>query len=97
MYCLYCGDCCKRFSPIANPCPHLIIEDDFHFCGIYPHRPKECSNHEYQSRFCSIGIDVLKINPQDSDALRKRIDNGWDKIKELTPNNTREVMNNGIY
>lgn len=26
MYCLHCGDCCRRMSPISHPapCPHIV-------------------------------------------------------------------------
>jgi len=68
-------------SPISNPCPHLVIRDNFYFCNIYPKRPKECVNHEYLSRFCPIGMDVLGIDPGDTETLHKRIDDGWEIIK----------------
>ena len=86
MYCLYCGDCCKRMSPLSNPnpCPHIVTVDNFYFCGIYPNRSKECIAHEYPARFCPIGIDVMKINRHDTEALRNRIDNGWELIKHMT-------------
>ena len=85
MYCLYCGDCCRRMSPLSHPepCPHLVTIRDFVFCAVYSHRPKECVNHEYPVRFCPIGLDVLKLDPSDSDKVRSRIDEGWELIKNL--------------
>ena len=85
MYCLYCGDCCKRMSPISQPepCPHLIEQDTFVFCGIYDGRPIECQKHEYPSRFCPIGMSVLGFTyPKDVDRIRDRIDVGWELIKQ---------------
>ena len=85
MYCLYCGDCCKRMSPISNPCPYIIQIDTYIFCSIYQKRPKECSNHEFDTRFCLIGLDVLKFdsnNPSDIDKIRFRIDDGDEKIQK---------------
>ena len=80
MYCLYCGDCCKRMSPISNPepCPHMFADGTFCFCSRYSNRPKECREHEYQSRFCPIGLSILRLG-QDADTTRihKRIDDGW--------------------
>lgn len=84
MYCLYCGDCCKRFSPISNPepCPYIIQIDTFYFCKIYDKRPKECIKHEYQTRFCPIGLDVLKLsNEANTRKIQERIDTGWNYIK----------------
>lgn len=83
MYCLYCGDCCRRMSPISQPepCPHLIETGTFVFCGVYQHRPKECVSHEYPARFCPIGMSVLGLSMSDTDKIRARIDEGWDLIK----------------
>jgi hypothetical protein len=83
MYCLYCGDCCKRMSPLThpNPCPQLIKRGTFYFCGTYDKRPTECKNHEYPARFCPIGIDVLKLDINDTEALHKRVDDGWEIIQ----------------
>lgn len=85
MYCLYCGDCCKRMSPIANPCPHGINVDTFHFCGSYESRPEVCINHTFHgSRFCPIGLDILKLEyPRDTERIRERIDFGYAKIKQM--------------
>lgn len=84
MYCLYCGDCCKRMSPISQPepCPYLVEQGGFYFCFTYEHRPKECQNHEYPTRFCPIGLGVLKLGTDNPDAIRRRIDKGWSMIKE---------------
>ena len=85
MYCLYCGDCCKRMSPISQPdsCPYLIEQDGFCFCSVYDQRPKECQDHEYPARFCPIGLDVLKLDINNTDAIRQRIDTGLEMIKEM--------------
>jgi hypothetical protein len=85
MYCLYCGDCCKRMSPITgngDPCPRLITKGSLHFCSTYNNRPSECENHKFSSRFCPIGIDMLKLS--DIEDIRKRIDDGWKIIMENT-------------
>lgn len=80
MYCLYCGDCCKRMSPISEgQCPHLTQHKNFVFCSKYESRPQQCQKHEYPSRFCPIGIDLLKL--KNIDAIRERIDDGWEIIK----------------
>lgn len=83
MDCLHCGDCCKRMSPISapEPCPHLIEQGTFVFCGRYKRRPRECREHEFPARMCPIGMDVLDI--QTPDELRKRIDDGYYMIKEM--------------
>ena len=85
MYCLYCGDCCKRMSPISQPepCPNIISVGSFVFCGCYPSRPKECGTHKYLARFCPVGLDILKIDSNNTENMRVRIDTGWEKIKEL--------------
>ncbi len=86
MYCLYCGDCCKRMSLIANPCPNIIQEDSFVLCGEYERRPHECINHTFHgARFCPIGLDVLGLScPEDVEQIRQRIDEGYEKTKELS-------------
>ena len=95
MYCLYCGDCCKRMSPISQPkpCPYLVEQDGFFFCSVYDHRPKECVNHEYQSRFCPIGLDVLKLDINDPDSIRRRLDDGYEMIKAGVPINRKQEVN----
>lgn len=92
MECLHCGDCCLRMSPISqpNPCPHIIKENDFYFCGIYPDRPDQCSNHGFHSRVCPIGFDKLKHKLHDSIDLAQRIDEGY-RILNKQPTNT-EVL-----
>lgn len=76
MYCLHCGDCCLRMSPINHDrCPIVQQEGTFYLCGDYENRPARCANHEYPSRFCPIGMDVLKLHwPDDLDKIRQRID-----------------------
>jgi len=77
MYCLHCGDCCRRMSPIAIPCPYIMKVKDYVFCSEYPNRPKECKNHNFDARFCPIGLDVLKLSyPEDIEQIRDRIDEG---------------------
>jgi len=77
MYCLHCGDCCRRMSPISapDPCPHLVEIGTFVFCGIYENRPKECRDHDYPARVCPIGASMLNLPTPDD--LRQRIDEGY--------------------
>jgi len=79
MYCLHCGDCCLRMSPISapEPCPKLRQDGDFYFCGDYEHRPEECINHTFHARFCPIGLDKLHLI--NADKVRDRIDTGYAK------------------
>lgn len=56
-------------------------QGDFIFCEIYEKRPEECVNHKFHSRFCPIGMDVLKLD--DSDKVRARIDSGWNRTQEI--------------
>lgn len=72
MHCFSCGDCCKRMSPISapNPCPHLIEEDSFVFCGRYKDRPKQCVDHDFPASFCPVGADVLKIGSSEEKIKR---------------------------
>jgi len=83
MYCLHCGDCCRRMSPISapDPCPHIREDGDFVFCDSYERRPEECVNHTFPSaRFCPIGLDVLGLEyPRDVEKIRERLDVGWSK------------------
>jgi len=84
MYCLYCGECCKKMSPISNPevCPFLVIDGTFCFCNQYNHRPKACVNYDYAIRFCPIGMSILGFTyPKDNNKIIERIDTGWEKIK----------------
>lgn len=86
MYCLHCGDCCRRMSPLSAPlpCPNIVeIKKDgqkYVFCGIYNIRPERCRKHEFIARVCPIGASLLDLPTPDS--LRKRIDDGF----ELTLN-----------
>ena len=86
MYCLYCGDCCKRMSPISapEPCPYIKEDGSFVFCAIYEERPEECKNHTFHGyRFCPIGMDVLGYSyPNDIERIRRRIDSGYAKAIE---------------
>jgi hypothetical protein len=81
--CLHCGDCCLRMSPLSapEPCPHIMQYEDFYFCKIYKNRPVECQTHEFQCRFCPIGLEKLKL--KSLDAIRQRIDEGYEKTKKL--------------
>lgn len=83
MYCLYCGDCCIKMSPISNPCPNAIRHGTFVFCREYERRPEQCVNHTFHgARFCPIGLDVLNLSyPEDTEKIRIRIDEGYDTIK----------------
>jgi len=86
MYCLHCGDCCKRMSPITgngDPCPDLIEEGSFVFCGRYKSRPIECECHDFPSRFCPIGLDILGIS--DIEKIRQRLESGYELIKGIVP------------
>ncbi len=82
MYCLHCGDCCRRMSPLSapDPCPHIVEREKdgqiYVLCGVYDRRPEQCRNHDYPSRVCPVGADFLNISM--SDALRKRIDDGYE-------------------
>jgi hypothetical protein len=83
MECLHCGDCCLRLSLLSapEPCPKLVQDGDFYFCGDYENRPVECQKHDFPTRFCPVGIEKLKLG----DPLRVsvRIDEGWEKTKLL--------------
>lgn len=86
MYCLHCGDCCLRMSPISapEPCPEIIKDGTFFFCKKYKARPKECENHKHPFRFCAIGLEKLGLTyPEDTDKIRDRLEVGFIKIKEL--------------
>lgn len=81
MMCLHCGDCCKQFSPLGNPCPHIVQIGTFVLCGIYEGRPSVCRNHEFASSKCPIGLSVLGI--ADSESYRVRVDEGWALSKTM--------------
>jgi hypothetical protein len=80
MYCLHCGDCCLRMSPInGGECPYIIIEGKYHFCSYYKNRPKECVNHDFPARFCPIGMSKLGLH--DIDSIRIHIDTAYEILK----------------
>lgn len=86
MECLHCGDCCRRMPPpsMSVPCSNLIEDGTFFFCNIYEKRPIECENHEFHSRFCPIGMDVLKLSyPEDVEKIRVRLEIGYLKTRNL--------------
>ena len=80
MNCLHCGDCCKRMSPLGSPCRFIIEQGSFIFCSVYSKRPVECVNHDFPSRHCPIGCDVLGIN--DISEIQNRLQSGYYLIKE---------------
>jgi len=91
MYCLHCGDCCLRMSPLSapEPCPYVIRKDDFYFCGCYKNRPKECSSHHYPARFCPVGMSVTGLDKvTDARVVAQRIDTGYELIKEVENENS---------
>jgi len=76
-------------SPITGngePCPNLYNKDSFYFCSIYQDRPDDCVNHDFGfARFCPIGMSKLQLNANDVmdiKKIRRRIDEGWEIIKE---------------
>jgi hypothetical protein len=79
MYCLNCGWCCERLSPLTEnesiPCPHLIERDGMKLCDIYEHRPKQCRDHDFPAKICPIGRDVLNLSEEDAIERIKR--NDW--------------------
>ncbi len=87
MYCLSCGDCCLRMSPITGdgtPCPELVQIGDIYLCGIYANRPEECRNHTFPYRFCPIGLD--KTNLDNSTSIAMRIDTVFELSKNIERN-----------
>lgn len=84
MDCLHCGDCCLRMSPKSAPapCPDIIQDGTFYFCGDYKRRPEACVNHSFQFRYCPIGFEKLGLkNPQD---VAQRIDAGFELIMQYS-------------
>jgi len=86
-------------SPLSapEPCPHLIERGTFVFCGIYDRRPEECRKHEFPARVCPVGASMLDLPT--SDALRKRIDDGFammdnvpTHIFERSENNAQSIV-----
>jgi len=62
-----------------EPCPDIIQDGDFIFCGCYNTKPTECKDHTFPYRFCPIGMDLLNLETPDQ--VRKRIDDGFEFIK----------------
>jgi len=75
MYCLHCGDCCIRMSPISEgQCPNLIQKDTFYFCVRYANRPDRCVNHTFPFVFCPVGMSKLDLHyPKDLEKIRDRL------------------------
>ena len=59
-------------------------------CGQYERRPDVCIDHMFRGyRFCPIGLDVLGLSyPEDTEMIRIRIDEGYEKTKALNENET---------
>ena len=77
MDCLYCGDCCRRYSPLSSgPCPRLVEIGDMCLCSAYERRPDECRNHEFPFRFCPVGMEILGL--YDPVKIARRIDSIYD-------------------
>ena len=85
MYCLHCGDCCKRMSPLSapEPCPKLVEVEGFCLCGDYERRPDQCVNHDFPSHVCPVGWTVLGICSTED--MRLRVDRGHAMIKRGVP------------
>jgi len=80
MECLHCGDCCLRMSPCGDPitgdCPHLRQpEPGLYLCNDYENRPERCARHDFPSRFCPIGMDILGLTTPE--AVAARIDHAF--------------------
>lgn len=94
MECLHCGDCCLKMSPISapEPCPNLLQNGDFYFCKIYRSRPNRCKSHTFPSRFCPIGMDILKLSyPEDIEKIRVRLEIGYIRAKEVCNKGERKL------
>jgi len=81
VYCLHCGDCCKRISPVTGngePCPHIKETGTFVFCSTYEQRPEQCRRHSFPARFCPIGLDTLKLTEVDD--IQLRLEKGWELL-----------------
>lgn len=79
-------------SPISSPstCPNLIQDDTFYFCSVYHNKPQECTNHDFPSRFCPIGMDVLRLEyPEDTEIIRMRLEMGYLKASQLNEVNKK--------
>lgn len=66
MYCLNCGWCCERMSPLTKDentlCPYLYEYKGMKLCSEYETRPEQCINHRFPAKFCPIGMDVLGLD-----------------------------------
>ena len=92
MDCLHCGDCCLRMSPksVPDPCPDIIQDGTFYFCGDYEQRPEVCVNHSFQFRYCPIGLEKLRLkNPQD---VALRIDAGFELIMQYNQRSPHDTL-----
>jgi Fe-S-cluster containining protein len=70
-------------SPInGGECPHLIWKDKYCFCTIYESRPKECSNHKFDTQFCPIGLSHFKFNGKDIDKIGEHLKLAYKLFKE---------------
>jgi hypothetical protein len=80
MFCLHCGDCCSRLSPVSapEPCPHLEWHGSFCFCSVNGEKPEDCIRHDFPSMVCPIGVGVLGIA---GDAIRERIAVGREMLR----------------
>jgi Fe-S-cluster containining protein len=79
VYCLNCGWCCEHMSPLTNseyvPCPRLVERDGMKLCSDYEHRPDRCKTHEFLSKVCPVGRDVLGLNH--AEAMQRVQQNDW--------------------
>lgn len=85
MECLYCGHCCKHYSPLSEgECPHLVQMGTIYLCSVYDHYLQRCRDHKYPSRICLVGLEhVFPDGPSYSWQVAKRIDEGWEAGKTL--------------
>lgn len=84
MICVSCGHCCKTMSPInGGYCPLLVKEEDIYYCSDYENRPKECRDHDYNSRVCPVGVNTLNlINDK---MIQDRMEKVWGVIGQPRP------------
>ena len=72
MICLHCGSCCRELSPISNPepCPRIAVDEmGMTWCEVYPDRPQQCKDHDYNAVVCPIGLAWCRgegISPDDA-------------------------------
>jgi hypothetical protein len=83
MYCLHCGFCCRKLSPLAvdGVCPRLRQDETFFFCADYENRPDQCYQHKFESEFCPIGMNTLEI--KDLQSAYARVKEGYEKLRGL--------------